>query len=265
MKISIIVVSLNAGEALQKTITSILNQTTDDFEVIIKDGGSTDGSLENLPQDDKIRLYIEKDTGVYDAMNQAAEYAVGDYLLFLNCGDTFFADCVLQDVINYIGKYSKKEIFYGDCYTVNRNAIVHYPDEFDSYVCFSKTLCHQATVFPRCLFQSRKYQLKYKICADMEYYINAFCAGYKFIHIPFVVANYEGGGVSETYANRKRAIKEKKEILKEYFKGKEYLKNIGRFWLHGGGIKQWLASSKYLYGIYSRMAGLIYSKKRSER
>ena len=87
IKFSIIVVCLNAGEKLHKTLESVLRQSYTGFEILVKDGMSTDGSIEALPQEDAIRVVRQKDKSIYDAMNQAILLAEGDYLLFLNCGD----------------------------------------------------------------------------------------------------------------------------------------------------------------------------------
>ena len=71
---SIIVVCYNAGEELRKTVESIQNQTDTDYEIIVKDGVSTDGSLKQLKEDDRLRIYSSPDKGIYDAMNQAVSY-----------------------------------------------------------------------------------------------------------------------------------------------------------------------------------------------
>ena len=85
MKFSIIVVCLNPGEKLNKTLDSILQQTCQDYEIVVKDGGSRDGSIEGMRKEARICLYVEKDKGIYDAMNQAVAAAKGDFILFLNC------------------------------------------------------------------------------------------------------------------------------------------------------------------------------------
>lgn len=259
MRLSIIVVCLNAGKALTRTVKSILEQEYDNYEVIIKDGGSTDGSIETLPIDSKISVYSRSDKGIYDAMNQAVKYAAGEYYIFLNCGDTFYdKKCTLR-IAEFIAKSVGEEtIFYGDCYTVNRKSIVRYPDSFNDYLCFSKTLCHQATVFPAKIFHQRMYQTQYKICADYEFYVYAYRHGYKFAHIPFVIASYEGNGASETFENRREAFHERREILKQYFSVKEYRANWIKLQLHGKGLRQYLAKSRFLYGIYSWLAGFVY-------
>lgn len=108
MRFSIIVVCLNPGEKLHQTVGSILAQTCQDFEVVVKDGGSRDGSIEKLSkslgnlESRNIRLYAEKDSGIYDAMNQAAAHARGEFLIFMNCGDVFFDENVLEKIEQYI-------------------------------------------------------------------------------------------------------------------------------------------------------------------
>lgn len=84
---SIVVVCLNPGEKLLKTVQSVLNQKYGNYEIVVKDGGSTDGSLEQLPADSRIRVYTRPDSGIYDAMNQAMSYVTGQFVQFLNCGD----------------------------------------------------------------------------------------------------------------------------------------------------------------------------------
>ena len=109
MKISVITVCLNPGEKLSVTLDSILRQDCQDVEVILKDGGSTDGSVEKWRQEnasspgaEKVRIFVEKDRGIYDAMNQAVAHAAGDFLLFLNCGDRFADDGVLKRTMDFL-------------------------------------------------------------------------------------------------------------------------------------------------------------------
>ena len=105
---SIIVVALNPGEKLKKTLDSIVGQTFADYEVILKDGGSRDRSLEELENNGflarypQIRVVREADKGIYDAMNQAVRLAAGRYIQFLNCGDYLYNENVLEQVADYI-------------------------------------------------------------------------------------------------------------------------------------------------------------------
>ena len=98
MKFSIIVVCLNPGPKLNQTLDSILSQTYPSFEIIVKDGGSRDGSIETMREDRRIHLYQESDHSIYEAMNQAVSHVTGDYILFLNCGDLFYDDEVLTHI-----------------------------------------------------------------------------------------------------------------------------------------------------------------------
>ena len=106
MKFSIIVVCLNPGSKLNQTLDSILAQTCTDYEIVVKDGGSRDGSVEGMRQDERIHLYVEKDAGIYDAMNQAVAHAEGDFILFLNCGDVFYRETVLEETAGFIDRIS---------------------------------------------------------------------------------------------------------------------------------------------------------------
>ena len=87
MKFSIIVVTLNPGDKLQDTINSISSQTFKDYEILVKDGGSKDGSLKALEGVEKVRLVENPDKSIYDGMNQAVREAKGDYYIFMNAGD----------------------------------------------------------------------------------------------------------------------------------------------------------------------------------
>lgn len=115
MTFSIIVVCYNAGEKLQKTIESIRRQTEKDYEIIVEDGLSTDGSVEKLTLGQDLKVFREKDEGIYDAMNRAVSHASGRYLFFLNCGDYFEDDTVLARVRHHIeidlnGQRNRKQV-----------------------------------------------------------------------------------------------------------------------------------------------------------
>lgn len=100
-KFSLITICLNPGDKLRKTLESAMCQSFRDFELIIKDGGSTDGSLDTIRdflQDDRVKLFEEKDKSIYDAMNQAVGHAGGEYVFFLNCGDLLYDENVLARV-----------------------------------------------------------------------------------------------------------------------------------------------------------------------
>ena len=112
MKFTIITVSFNPGEKLKKTLRSVTEQTFADYEVIVKDGGSTDGSTDFLQkmESPRIRLLSGKDAGIYDAMNRAVEQAAGEYVLFLNCGDVLADAGVLERAAAVIDQTDRKSV-----------------------------------------------------------------------------------------------------------------------------------------------------------
>ena len=147
MKFTIITVTYNAGDKLAETVTDCLKQTYTDYEILVKDGMSTDGSVEKLPADTRIRVERCKDSSIYDAMNQAVKMAQGDYVIFMNCGDFFHTEDVLLQVAKAIDKEPGRGIYYGDAYFCKAEQIMHMPPEITDYVCFSHIPCHQACVY----------------------------------------------------------------------------------------------------------------------
>ena len=107
MKLSIITVNLNNKTGLEKTVKSVCSQTFEEFEFIIIDGGSTDGSLDIIKRyEDNISCWVsEQDKGVYNAMNKGIKMAKGEYLQFLNSGDSL----INSDVLNKVFKENKTE------------------------------------------------------------------------------------------------------------------------------------------------------------
>ena len=99
MKFTVITINYNNVEGLRQTILSVVGQTCDDFEYVIIDGGSTDGSVGVIKEyEDKITHWVsEKDGGIYNAMNKGVKVAHGEYLIFMNSGDIFFDNKVLSD------------------------------------------------------------------------------------------------------------------------------------------------------------------------
>ena len=169
---SIIVVCLNAGKRLMETIESIRSQT---YEIIIKDGMSTDGSLESLIQeadrgDSRIRIHSQADKGIYDAMNQAVGYAKGDYLFFLNAGDSFYDKEVLYKITEVIKK-DKPDIVYGDLYHKAQHSVIQSAPAINDFTCYRNVPCHQTCFYRKELFAERGYNPVYNVRADYEHFL----------------------------------------------------------------------------------------------
>lgn len=225
---SILVVSLNAGDKLLQTVQSILKQTYTNYEVVIKDGGSKDGSLERLeqyleqsPNAQRVRIVQRSDKSIYEGMNQATKEASGEYYYFLNCGDLFVDENVLAKVAVYINaakeKQSKALIFYGDILDALRGQVVSSNPKIDAFACYRNVPCHQACIYHYSLFEERGYEPKYRVRADYEHFLwSYFCKNACPEYTGVVLASYEGGGFSETKENRIRSKEEHKEITAKY-------------------------------------------------
>ena len=256
MRFSIITVCLNPGESLKYTLDSIINQTYKDFEVIIKDGGSTDGSLNALPDDSRFKVVSKSDKGIYDAMNEAVKEASGDYFIFMNCGDRFYDDDVLLKTDDLIGQKNAKPpcILYGDSAWKKADTVVKAASVITPKVCYLNIPCHQATFYSKDLFDERAYDLKYRIRADYEHFLYCFFERHAgFIYLDMPVCEYEGGGFSETAKNRREAHLEHKDIVKRYIPLKTRFLLKLRLILTLQAVREKLAKSKTFGSAYERV------------
>ena len=151
MKFSIIIVCLNAGERLSATVDSVLGKSYENYEIVLKDGGSTDGSVEKITEtvhDERLNICQKKDRGIYDAMNQAIELACGDYLIFMNAGDSFYDKEVLDKIAHVIlNKTDKPGIIYGNLYHKGLSTVIYAPpaiNDFTTRPVFTVGRCSQS-------------------------------------------------------------------------------------------------------------------------
>ena len=270
-KFSIVVVCLNAGNKLKMTVESILAQTCGDYEIIIKDGMSTDGCLDGLPEDRRIRVFRKADTGIYDGMNQAVEQAGGEYIYFLNCGDFFYDKDVLHRVEMEIEKTSPgkrgaegnagRYIFYGDIYERLTGERVMSNPSMDAFGCYRNVPCHQACFYGNHLIKEKKFDTKYKVRADYEHFLWCFFRGEaKTVYMPFLIADYEGGGFSETKENRRTSSAEHKEITGKYMSLGQVLKYRTVMFLTLSRLRTWLAENRATAHIYQRLKRSLYRR-----
>lgn len=262
MKFSIIMVSLNPGERIRKTLVSVLNQTCKDYEVIIKDGGSTDASLEtvaDLTEDERVKVHICQDKSIYDAMNQAVKLASGDYFIFLNCGDEFENDRVLEKMIQYMG--NNREIYYGDMKRRGVDEIIPSPHKITDFVCYRNIPCHQVCFYNRKLFEERAYDVSYPVRADYEHFLWSIYIKKAYAqYLPVTVCLYEGQGFSETEKNLKLAELEHKAITRKYIGNKCLLYSFIMI-ITLQPLRKKMADSKLFSGLYQKIKGLVYGRK----
>lgn len=263
---SIIVVCLNPGSKLALTMNSIAMQTLGDYEVIIKDGLSVDGTIEALEksnQDVRIHIYRQADKGIYDAMNQAVEKANGNLVYFLNCGDLFFDDKVLENIRKkYVRQEGVRQILYGNIYeTVTGQQVASNP-HLDRFGCYRNVPCHQACFYERELLIAHPFQIGYRVRADYEQFL--WCAleqQARLIFVPITIARYEGGGFSETRENKKVSVKEHREIVNLYMSKGEVLRYKVILMLTLAPLRTKLAENAGTAVLYQKIKRFLYQNK----
>lgn len=197
IKFSIGIATYNSSAVIEELLNSIYHQTYKNYEVVIADGLSTDGTLEIAkkwlrPSD---KMISEKDNGVYDAMNKVLDLATGDFLIFMGSDDHFMSNRVLADVAEAIDKAENDidALYYGGCYMDGYHSVSNKTWTKWSWV--RGTMCHQGIFYPKTVYKKYKYNLMYKINADYAYNINLWNKA-KFKHIEVIVSFFNDGGLS---------------------------------------------------------------------
>ena len=215
--LSLITINFNNTIGLEKTISSVVNQTFDNYEYIIIDGGSKDNSVAVIQNyQAQIKYWIsEKDSGIYNAMNKGIKIATGDYLLFLNSGDVLTSNNTLQDFI--LNKDFAGDIIYGDYQFENGNKI--YPDQLTPYYFINSSLPHQSTFFKKNVFKKMGgFDESYEICADRAFYLKCMISN-QFIwqHIHYPVTLFDLEGISNNPEQLKKKQEEDVRLWKDNF------------------------------------------------
>lgn len=201
MKLSIITINLNDKDGLQKTIDSVISQTFTDYEFIVIDGKSTDGSVDIIRQnEDKISYWVsEKDSGIYNAQNKGIKQAKGEYLYFLNSGDALYE----KDTLEKIFAADPHDAFICGSFYMERNgeleADTSYKDRdwhLAIYELFSGFLCHQAFFIHRSNFEKYGlYDESLRVVADWKLFFQGIAIDHlpvKYIDVFIVIYNMEG-------------------------------------------------------------------------
>lgn len=221
-KISIITINYNNYLGLQKTVESVTSQTWQEFEYIVIDGGSTDGSADFIEsQSETIDYWVsEPDKGIYNAMNKGIAKASGDYLLFLNSGDVLYNDNVLLETKKSL--LLDMDIVYGDLWIIGeqgkgfRN---RYPDFIDFPFLKQTSLGHPSTFMKKKLFYTYGlYRTDLKIVSDWAFFVKVFCR-HKVSHIKIdhIIATFYEGGLSTSTVYHQQHFEERKKVLLEMF------------------------------------------------
>jgi glycosyltransferase involved in cell wall biosynthesis len=217
-RLSIITINYNNLSGLKKTVESVINQTCRDFQYIIIDGGSTDGSAEYIKEMQHHFQYSvsEPDKGIYHAMNKGVKVAAGEYLLFLNSGDYLVSEKVLSECI---GNLTRESFITCDLMMDNgRSQWVKYaPDEITFGLIYHHTIMHPATFITKDIFvRYGLYNEKNRIVSDWEQFFIAFCLhaeSYKKLNV--ILTHFDTTGISNTNINL--SIKERQVVIERHF------------------------------------------------
>jgi len=215
-KISIITITYNAVSVLEETILSVINQTYDNIEYIIIDGGSTDGTFDIIKKyEDKIDYWVsESDRGIYDAMNKGIDQATGEWILFLNSGDLLYKNNTIDNVFK--NQYSVG-LIYGDSIAVKDNGTkallksMHSTAEMWKGPCFR----HGALFTKAWILKENKFEIskELRIAADFDFIYKCYKYGYSFQKIDEIIIYFLEEGVS---SNPYKHVKDCIFIIKKY-------------------------------------------------
>lgn len=221
MKITIITINYNNAVGLKRTLDSVASQTYHEFEHIVIDGGSTDGSV------DIIKDYVnqcvmydvlwvsEPDKGIYDAMNKGIKKASGEYLLFLNGGDTLASEKALEEVAPHL---EGDDFIIGRVYfSVNGERISTSPllseKDMSMYYMYLHGINHQSAFIKHQLLVNMPYDTTVRMNADWQFFVQQIVirnATVKFVNL--IIADFDKTGLS---SNTKAVVEERQVVLEK--------------------------------------------------
>lgn len=219
MQLSIITINYNNLAGLKKTAESIISQTWRDFEWIIIDGGSSDGSkdyieqLASKPENNISYWCSEPDKGIYNALNKGIGHCNGEYVSCMNSGDCFNDDAVLFKVFT---DKPETDVIYGDALYIYEKdqEIRRFPDRLSFRWLYHDTLNHQASFGRKEILRSLLFDESYKIMADRKVWLQMYVMGCSFHHVAIPICIYDTTGVSAT--NGERWMKEMHRLQMEF-------------------------------------------------
>lgn len=212
--VSIVTATYNAKEYLPRLIASLRNQVNKNFEWVVVDGASTDGTLEILNNVNDINLTVDSrpDNGVYDAFNRAAQIASGNYILFLGADD--FLVCDLSKLADNFTDLNT--LYYGDVYMPMRHRIIG--GKFSKLRLAIHNICQQAIFYPRSVFTKYKFNTDYPLWAD--YLLNIKCFNdreYFCQYLPVLVSYFNDYSGLTAFKNDEFFLKNKVSIIYKNF------------------------------------------------
>lgn len=224
MKLSIITINYNNREGLRKTIESVVNQTWNDFEYIIIDGGSTDGSVDIIREfADKIDYWVsEPDKGIYNAMNKGVAVAKGEYIQFLNSGDCLSTSNAIEEITPNLRDV---DILFAKMRFSDTQEVIQCPETITMQTLYERSLPHPSSFIHRALLLKYPYDETLRIVSDWKFWIQTIIYdNVSYRSLPYIIVDFEATGISGT--NKSLVSREREtvlhsllpdRILKDYF------------------------------------------------
>lgn len=218
-KFTIITINYNNLRGLIKTIDSVRRQTFTSYEYVVIDGLSTDGSVDYLKSVKDAKIITEKDKGIYDAMNKGIIHSNGEYIIFMNSGDCFSGDHILESIANAISDQKMNvDFIYGDAHEEKEdgNDKIYKKSKGVDNAWYGMFSHHQSMVFSNDIIKQNnlRYDLKYRLSSDWDFVLRflKYTDKDKILYIPKSLSVFEMGGFSSNFI---LGIKEQSIIRKE--------------------------------------------------
>lgn len=226
--ISIIIVSLNTKSKLKTTLNSVFKQTNKNFETIIIDGNSNDGTKEYILKNRKKinQFRIEKDKGIYDAMNKGIMLSKKKWLIFLNSGDIFYDKNVIKKIYKYLKLSPQPDIIVGKNKVKRDDYFYETNIKFLTSHSLSSSFSHQSVFTKSNLLKKNKFNINYRFAADFDFFVKMFKKKKNFYYIKDYISISEPDGTSDR--NKMNVYREFRKIFKKYYNSdkKKYYYNI---------------------------------------
>lgn len=209
-KVSVITVTFNAASMLERTLQSVEKQNYKALETIIVDGGSKDGTVDIIRRHSAniTRWVSEPDGGIYDAMNKGLRMASGEWVIFMNAGDTFAGDDVLDKIFSQ-SQQNDADIIYGD--VLKDGKVKKAPSEY--YLYHRMLFCHQSSLSRRSILLSCPFDTSHRLSADLKFFLTQYLHHARFHYVDFPIANFDTSGVSNS--RRSTGLKDNMRVVSE--------------------------------------------------
>ena len=223
MIVTIITVCRNHAKELERTIRSVESQTWQEKEYLVIDGASTDDTLDVIKAHEAsiTRWVSEPDQGIYDAMNKGVKMAQGEWVIFMNAGDTFAGDDTLQRVF---GSPQDADVIYGD--VIKGELVKKAEAPRNAHRMF---YCHQSAFVRTSCLREYPFDIRHKMSADFKQVKQLFLSGKRFRQLDFPVANFDTQGVSNK--NRSAGLYDNIQVIRETDRLWEQVRLLPRLWI----------------------------------